>query len=200
VVPLDVSKYITVKTNGYGRFYLNKGIHEYSVSPKYANSKVLIKITANDIIPMDESYRAVVTHERFYGNYKQQSMKWLPYLTQLSRRPGALKYTGIYQMLPGTIKEYLEKRTKGYKGKVLQVIAKLTEKSGFECAIETVDNALKYDATDTDSLISLHSRIHGNVVELAPIRLTGNIPELMRVTPNLAAYDASLEKAGIQEC
>lgn len=199
-VPLDVSKYATVKTNGYGRFYLNKGLHEYSVSPKYANSKVRIKITANEIIPMDESYRAVVTHERSYGNYKQQSMKWLPYLTQLSRRPGALKYTGIYQMLPETIKEYLEKRTKGDKGKVLQVIAKLTEKSGFECAIETVDNALKYDATDIDSLISLHSRIHGNVVELAPIRLTGNIPELMRVTPNLAAYDASLGKAGIPKC
>jgi len=196
-VSLDVSKYATVKTNGYGRFYLNNGLHEYSVSPKYANSRVLVKITANEIVPMDENYRLIVRHERFYGDYKQQSMKWLPYLTQLSRRPGALQYTGIYQMLPESIKEYLDKCNKRDKGKVLQVIATLTEKSGFECAIETVDHALKYDATDTDSLISLHSRIHGNVVELAPIRLAGNIPELVRVTPNLAAYDASLGKTGV---
>jgi len=199
-VPLDVSKYLTVKTNGYGRFYLNNGLHEYSVSPKYANCRVLVKITANEVIPVDESQREVVRHERFYGDYKQQSMKWLPYLTQLSRCPGALKYTGIYLLLPEPVKEYLEKCTKSNKGKVLQAIAALTEKNGFESAIETVTNALQYDAIDVDSLISLHSRIHGNVVELAPIRLADNIPELIRVTPNLSAYDASLLKAGAQKC
>jgi transposase len=199
-VPLDVSKYTTVKTNGYGRFYLNNGLHEYSVSPKNANSRVLVKITANEIIPLDDSHREIIRHERFYGDYKQQSMKWLPYLTQLSRCPGALKYTGIYQMLPENVKEYLEKCTKSDKGKVLHVIAKLTEQSGFESAVETVDNALKYDVADIDSLINLHSRIHGNVVEFAPIRLVGNIPELIRVTPNLAAYDLSLVKAGDRKC
>jgi transposase len=195
-VPLEVSKYITVKTNGYGRFYLNKGLHEYSVSPKYANSRLLIKITANEVIALDESHREIVKHQRFYGNYKQQSMKWMPYLTQLSRCPGALKYTGIYQMLPESVQNYLERCSKSDKGKVLQVIATLTEKSGFECAVETVDHALMYDTADTDSLINLHSRIHGNVIELAPIRLARNIPELTKVTPDLTAYNLSLGKAG----
>lgn len=199
-VPLDVSKYTTVKTNDYSRFYLNNGLHEYSVSPKYANSRVLVKITANEVIPLDESHREIVRHERFYGNYKQQSMKWLPYLTQLSRCPGALKYTGIFQMLPESIKNYLERCNKSDKGKVLQVIAALTETSGFESAIKTVENALKYETTDSDSLISLHNRIHGNVIELAPIRLAGNIPDLVRVTPDLTAYDRSLGKAGVQKC
>lgn len=196
-VSLEVSKYITVKTNGYGRFYLNNNLHEYSVSPKYANSRVLVKITANEVIPLDENHRVVVSHERLYGDSKQQSMQWLPYLTQLSRSPGALKYTGIYQMLPESLQGYLEKCNKSDKGKVLQVIAKLTKESSFESAVETIDHALKYDATDADSLISLHNRIHKNTVELPPIRLAGNIPELIRVTPNLAAYDVSL-KAGVQ--
>jgi transposase len=200
-VPLDVSKYITVKTNDYSRFYLNNGLHEYSVSPKYANSRVLVKITANEVIPLDESHREIVRHVRFYGNYKQQSMQWLPYLTQLSRCPGALKYTGIFQMLPESIKSYIERCNKSDKGKVLQVIATLTETSGFDSAVKTVENALKYEATDTDSLVSLHNRIHGNVIELAPIRLAGNIPELVRVTPDLKAYDQSLgKKAGVQKC
>jgi len=195
-VPLDVSKYITIKTNDYGRFYLNNGLHEYSVSPRYANSRVRVKITANEVIPMDESQREIVRHERFYGDSKQQSMKWLPYLTQLSRCPGALKYTGIYQMLPESIKNYLEKCNKSDKGKVLQIIASLTQTSGFECAVETVDNALKYEATDTDSLVNLHNRIHGNVIELAPIRLLGNIPDLVPVIPDLTAYDRRIAKAG----
>jgi transposase len=196
-VPLDPSKYITVKTNGYGRFYLNNGQHEYSVSPKYANSRVLVKITANAVIPLDDSHREIVRHERFYGNYKQQSMEWLPYLTQLSRAPGALKYTGIYRMLPGSIQCYLERCSKSDTGKVLQVIATLTEKSGFERAVETLDNALQYDVTDADSLVILHNRIHGNVIELAPIKLAVNIPALARFNPDLAAYDASLAKAGV---
>ncbi len=199
-VALDVSKYITVKTNGYGRFYLNNNLHEYSISPKYANSPVPVRITANEVLPLDENHRVIVRHKRLYGEYKQQSMEWLPYLTQLSRSPGALKYTGIYQMLPESLKEYLEKCNKSDKGQVLQIIAKLTKESNFECAVETVDHALKYDATDTDSLISLHNRIHNNIADLAPIQLPGNIPELMHISPNLAAYDASLIKAGVHKC
>jgi len=193
---LDVSKYITVKTNDYGRFYLNNGLHEYSVSPKYSKTSVLIKITANEVIPMDESYRGIVRHERFYGRYKQQSMKWLPYLTQLSRRPGALKYTGIYQMLPISMQNFLERYDKGNRGKVLQMIATLTEMNGFECAIKTVDNALKHEVTDTDSLLSLHRRIHGNYIELPPIKLSDNIPELSCVISDFEVYDRKLEKSG----
>lgn len=199
-VPLDVSKYLTVRTNGYGRFYLGNGLHEYSVSPQYANTRVLVKITAGEVIALDKSHQPIVRHRRLYGDSRQQSMQWLPYLTQLSRSPNALKYTGIYPMLPESLKTYLDKCSRSDKGKILRVIAALTARNGFEGALETVDNALKYAATDIDSLINLHNRIYGHVPELAPMQLSGNIPELMRVTPNLAAYDARLEKAGELKC
>lgn len=195
-IKLDVSKYITVKTNDYGRFYLNNGLHEYSVSPRYALSRVLVKITANEVIPLDESLREIVIHERFYGNSKQQSMQWLPYLTQLSRRPGALKYTGIYRMLPETMQNYLGKYNKSNIGKVLQMISILTKMNGFECAVKTIDNALEYEVTDTDSLLNLHRRIHGNYVALPPIQLSDNIPELTSATSDFAAYDRKLDTAG----
>lgn len=196
----DTCKYLTVKTNNYGRFYLNSGLHEYSVSPKYANKRVMIKLSANEAIPMDESCREIVRHERFYGDFKQQSMKWLPYLTQLARSPGALKYTGIYQMLPAPVKEYLEKQDKSDKGKVLQAIAALTEQNGFECAVESIENALLYNTGDVDSLLNLHSRLHGKVFTLPPIRLSNNVPELIRINPDLLNYDLRLGKAGVKEC
>jgi transposase len=194
----EACKYTTVRTNGYGRFYLNNGLHEYSVSPKYKDSRVLVKITAFEVIALDESQRHIVTHERFYGDCRQQSMKWLPYLTQLSRCPGALKYTGIYQMLPEPLKQYLEKCSKSQKGKVLQVIASLTEHNGFEEAIVTVSSALDYDATDADSLVSLHSRLNAKVVHLDPIKLAGNIPDLKKYIPNLYAYDRSLKSRQVR--
>jgi transposase len=199
-VPLDVSKYLTVRTNGYGRFYLGNGLHEYSVSPQYADSRVLVKVTAGEVIPLDKSHQPIVRHRRLYGDSRQQSMQWLPYLTQLSRSPNALKYTGIYPMLPESLQTYLDKCSRNDKGKILRVIAALTARNGFEGALATVDNALKYAATDIDSLINLHNRIYGHIPELAPMQLSVNIPELMRVTPNLAAYDTRLEKAGEPKC
>jgi transposase len=198
-VPLDVSKYLPVKTNGYGRFYLN-GLHEYSTSPQYANSRVLAKITANEVMPLDKSYQVIVRHARLYGDHKQQSMQWLPYLTQLSRKPNALKYTGIYPMLPQSLQEYLGKCNQGDKGKTLRMLAALTEKNGFEGALETVNQALKYAVTDIDSLLNLHHRLYDKILDLAPLHSGGNIPELMQVNPNLAAYDAGLEKAGVLKC
>jgi len=200
VEPFETCKFMTVKTNGYARFYLNNGLHEYSVAPKFANTRVLVRITAFEIIPLDENHREIVKHERFYGSYKQQSMKWLPYLTQLSRCPGALKYTGIYQMLPDPIKEYLAKCTKSEKGKVLKAIASLSEKSGFKKALVTVNSALEYEAVDPDSLLTLHKRLHGKVVQLDPLRLPDQVPQVEIYKPNLLVYDKRLRMAGGSEC
>jgi transposase len=195
-VPLDVSKYTTVRTNGFGRFFLGDGLHEYSVSPQYAGSRVLVRITAGEVSALDKSYQCIVKHRRLYGEFRQQSMQWLPYLTQLSRSPNALKYTGIYPMLPASLKAYLDRCGRSEKGRILRVVAALTERNGFESALETVDHALKYAATDIDSLINLHNRIYGHVPDLAPMALAGSIPELTPVSPNLAAYDARLAKTG----
>jgi transposase len=199
-IPLDISKYITVSTNGYGRFYLGNGLHEYSVSPQCADSRVTVKITAGEVIALDKSHRPIVSHRRLYGDYRQQSMQWLPYLTQLSYRPNALKYSGIYEMLPESLQTYLNKCNRSDKGQILQVIAGLTARNGFESALESVDHALQYEATDIDSLINLHNRIYSHVPELAPLNLAANIPDLRRVTPNLAAYDARLGKVGELKC
>lgn len=195
-VSLDVSKYLPVKTNGYGRFYLQNGLHEYSTSPQYVNSRIVARITANEVIPLDKGYQVIVKHARLYGDHKQQSMQWLPYLTQLSRKPNALKYTGIYPMLPQSLQKYLEKCDQSDKGRVLRMLAALTEKNSFNSAMATVDQALKYDVTDIDSLLNLHHRLYDKIFDMAPLHYGGNIPELMSVIPDLAAYDAGLEKAG----
>lgn len=199
-VPLDVSRYETITTNGYGKFLLHKGLHEYSVSPKYAKSKVLVKITANHVIPLDESHREIVRHVRLYGDSKQQSMEWLPYLTQLSRYPAALKYSRIYHMMPETLQDYLERCSRSDIGKILQVISLLTERSSFEKATETVSTAMLYDAMDADSLLNLHRRIHDPIIDIPVVTVEGKLPPLTQVKPNLTAYDERLRGAGDELC
>jgi len=155
-VPYDCSRYETVKVDLYGKFKLDSPLHTYSTAPKYAGSHVSVQITADAVIPLDESARPITRHNRLYGSYKQEQMDWLPYLTQLSRHPAALKYSGIYAMLPDFVQDYLSGLEKPQQGKVLKVLAKLSEKSGFEQAVTSVAEAVRRQVTDIDSLLALH--------------------------------------------
>ena len=159
-IEFDLSGRGNVTTNNWGKFYLNKGLHEYSVSPKHANTTVNLKLTSSLVIVMDENYREIVSHRRLYGDTKQQSMEWLPYLRQLSIRPRALKYSGIYEMMPSTMKQYLDGCSNTETGKVLKVLAELTDRTGFDSALNTVNQALCYGASDADSLRNLYRRIY----------------------------------------
>lgn len=199
-IPFDTSKYMTVRTNAYAKFSLNEGLHIYSTAPKHANTRVLVKITAHEVVPLDENHREIVRHKRLYGNYKQQSMDWLPYLTQLSRCPGALKYSGIYGMLPDPLKEYLEKCSKRERGQTLQAIAHLCSGSSFEQAIDTIVAALDYGTCDIDSLIAIHQRLTGTVPDLKPVKLPAGIPEVKSNTLNIADYDRVFIQGGKQVC
>jgi hypothetical protein len=190
----DLSGKGNATTNNWGKFYLNKGMHEYLVSPKYANTTVNLKLTSSLVIVMDENYREIVRHRRLYGDTKQQSMDWLPYLRQLSIRPRALKYSGIYDMMPPAMKQFLEGCSNMETGKVLKVIAELTARTGFDSALRTVNQALYYGASDADSLKNLYRRIYADVPEHPPMPLDPAIPDVGQMTTNILAYDVFLRK------
>ncbi|WP_083940038.1 IS21 family transposase [Desulfoscipio gibsoniae] len=195
-IEFDLSGKGNATTNNWGKFYLNKGMHEYSVSPKYANTVVKLKLTSSLVIVMDENYREIVRHRRLYGDTKKQSMDWLPYLRQLSIRPRALKYSGIYDMMPPAMKQFLEGCSNTETGKVLKVLAELTDRTGFDSALSTVNQALCYGASDADSLKNLYRRIYADVPELPPMPLNSEIPDVGQMTTNLIAYDTFLKKGG----
>jgi len=195
-IKFDLSGKASVTANNWGKFYLNKGMHEYSASPKYANMAVNLKLTSSLVIVMDENYREIVRHHRLYGDIKQQSMDWLPYLKQLSIRPRALKYSGVYDMMPSDMKQFLEGCSNTETGKVLKVLAELTNRTGFDSALSTVNQALKYGASDADSLKNLYRRIYADIPELPPMSIGSEIPNVGQMTSNLITYDVFLRKGG----
>ena len=91
VTVYDPSAIKTVRTDAHAKFSLEQGKHTYSTAPRYAQSELLVKLTAFEVIILDENYREVLSHPRLYGPRGQEQMDWLPYLTQLARRPAALK-------------------------------------------------------------------------------------------------------------
>ena len=56
---------------------------------------------------------------------------------------------------------YMDNCESKERGRVLKVLAELTERTGFASAVRTVDEAVRLNATDPDSLQSLYlSLIH----------------------------------------
>lgn len=143
-----------------------KGIHRYSTSPRFAGEMVQLKFTAQSVQVLDDSRRVVVTHKRLYGKEKGEQMNWLLYLQLLSRRPGALKYTAMYSLLPSPLQQWLSEQPKKNIGNALSAIATLTEHTGFDQACNTVSEALERGIRDFDSLSALHDRLVHPVIEL----------------------------------
>lgn len=193
-VPFDLSRHMTVRTNKWGKFYLYKKLHEYSASPKYSGCVVNLQLTSRLVIVQDENFREIVRHRRLYGDSKQQSMNWLPYLNQLSKRPRALKYSGIYDLMPATMKQYLDQCSNTDTGKILKVLSDLTDRTGFDSALSTVEEALRHDVHDTESLKNLYRRTYAGIPELPPISLGSDLPKLNQMSANLAAYDELLQE------
>jgi len=193
-IPFDLAGRRSVRTNNWGKFTLHKGMHEYSVSPKYANTTVHLKLTSSLVIVLDENLREIVSHRRLYGDSKQQSMDWLPYLRQLSIRPRALKYSGIYELMPPDMKQFIEGLSNAETGKVLKILADLTDRTGFDSALHTVREALGYGA---ESLKNLYRRLYADVPQLPPMPLDPQIPKVASMKNDLNLYDACLTKGGV---
>jgi transposase len=157
-IAFDPSRYETVRADAYGMVSLENGRHRYSTSPRYAGTLVRVQITAEKVVVFDDSDRPVVTHRRLYGSTKQESMDWLPYLTQLSRRPRALKYTPVYEMMSDPLRRWIDARPACEIGSALALLAELTRRGGFQSACDAVSDSIARGVTDVDSLVALHDR------------------------------------------
>ena len=140
--------------------------------------------------------REVVVHRRLYGTEKQESVDWLIYLNQLSRKPRALKYSGIYQMLPDSIKVWLDKVSLKEQSSALKILASITSESGFDIAVKTLESSLSYNATDLDSVMSVYKTLTMNLDELEAVKVPSDIPAICKVEADIKKYDSFLDMGG----
>jgi hypothetical protein len=62
-------------------------------------------------------------------------MYWIPYLELMSKRPTALKYTGLFNQLPDILKDYLSNCDYESKKQALKLLTKMTEQKNMDTAI-----------------------------------------------------------------
>lgn len=194
----ETCSYTTAQTNKYGQFTLDKGRHKYSASPLFPETTVHLKLTASHVTVLDDNMKEIVVHRRLYGD-ETESMDWLPYLTYIARRPRSLRNTGIYEMMPATLQQFMDTCESSERGKILRVLAELTRRSGFESAVNTVNEAVRFQARDPESLMALYNRLYAEVPLLPALGADSGIPK-QKVIPfrnDLTRLDAVLAKGGV---
>ena len=188
--------YETVRVDSYGKFTLANGKHSYSSMPRFAGEQVTICKTANEVQILDKDMAVVVTHQRLYGKEQQESMDWIPYLHQLSRKPAALKYSGIYQLLPNQVTDWLDSKNNSGRGKALKLLHDLTSKSSFPVAVDALQTALDYNSSDPESIIAVHAKLISNIPELQPVTLPPSVTDVLTAKPDIMQYDEAFMNAG----
>ena len=147
---------------------------------------------------MDADMHEIVTHRRLYGKDEPESMDWLPYLKYISRKPRSLRNSGIYDLMPESMQCFMDGCENSERGQILKTLTELTERNGFDSALLTVDEAIKLQARDPESLKSLHRRLFSDVPELPPLDSSADIPlgKVVLFKNDLSVYDTAL-KGGV---
>lgn len=198
-IEFDQGKYVSVRTDAYAKFSLCSGRHWYSTAPKYAKSMVRVRITAYTVTVFDENLREIVTHQRLYGDRKQERMDWLPYLCQLARRPSALKYSPMYDLMPDPLRLWIDAQPRSSIGTALGLIARLSKDSDFHTACAAVSESIQHGISDGDSLVALYDRMRRYTPLEPRIEKHRDYPETAAVRFDPHAYDKLLGAAGGRE-
>ena len=117
------------------------------------NKTVYIKATSDKVYILNNDYELIMEHPRLYGKGKE-SMKWLPYIELMSKRPTALKYTTFYEELPDNWRKYLNSQDSEGKRKGLVSLHSMLTKHDMRTSEAALDFALSNGVKDSESILN----------------------------------------------
>jgi transposase len=189
----DCVRYEQVKADKYGYIRIENKL--YSTSPRFAKQMVLAKISFKEIDILTEDYDVIIKHDRLYGK-EQKSMKWLPYLTLMAKRPMAIKYTEFYEKLPPEWQDYLSNCTIQEKQATLQLLAVLLKEHDFQVPTRALIMASEHGHPSIDSIKQMfYQLINGRGIR-SSINPKENIPIMPNAVRGLKQYDQLFGSSG----
>lgn len=185
-------RYETLKADKYGYIKVDKCL--YSTSPRFALSKVRVRITYNKVDILTEDQQLVVSHTRLYGQYRK-SMKWQPYLNLMAKRPLALKYTSFYDQLPSEWQAYFESCTVLEKQEALRLLATVLKDYDFSKITQALTIASEHGHPSVESIKQVfYQLINGRGIREV-IQPTRALPSMPKASRGLDHYNQLLKGA-----
>ena len=109
---------------------------------------------------------------------------------------GSIVGAVILTFITAAMQSYLNNCDGSQKKDVLHILSELTDLTGFESAVQTVEQAIRYEAHDPDSLRSLYNSLFSDIPQLPPLTTGEMIPALDPMPVHLEDYDRFLKRGG----
>jgi hypothetical protein len=186
--PFEIYRLEKSKASKTGKVRLDS--NTYSSAPQFANREIWVKAGAHQVQILDEEFKLITTHPRLYGK-NGESMDWHPYLTVLSKRPNALKYTGFYGEMPDIWQDYLAKCSYDEKKAGLQALIKIITETDIDTASKTLSKCLEQETANADSILLNYYRLSQPDI-MEEIQLASHIPKLENFKTDVSSYDQLL--------
>ncbi len=105
-IPIDMRRLEVRAVDKYGHISFEG--NRYSVHPTLVNTTVHLSIGARKITILNGDTRTIAEHPRDYHKGRTHT-HWKDFIDPIIKRPRALKYSGIYQLLPASWQAHLNR-------------------------------------------------------------------------------------------
>ncbi len=156
-VSFDTARYDTRKVNKYG--LIDFSGCRYSVSPKYVGQAVTVKVMANEIeIFSKDLSEKIISHPRLFKK-GQESINYIDFIDVIKVRPNALKYSGIYDLLPLSWQDYLHSLEKEAFKQAFNVLKTILLEEDLDYAERVLKEALKHSSASPEAVLITYKRL-----------------------------------------
>lgn len=183
----DTAKYEKRRVNKYGHIPFGKCT--YSVSPRYINEYVWLKIMANHIIVLTDSYSEITRHKRSFDKGKTFT-NWIDFIEVVLQRPKALKYSNFYKTLPDSWHVYTESLDKSQLKAALEFLKHCLIKDDITFAKKVLEANLSDNVLDPKALWTTYYRLKENVQLYKSKTYDNIIPTMPSYEVTLTDYDS----------
>jgi len=184
--PFEISKLVKAKTDKYGLLKFNN--NTYSSSPNYVLSELWMKISYNKVTVLNDDFEEIISHKRLYGK-DLKSMKWVPYLSLMSKRPTAIKYTSFYDDLPQNWRHYLDELDYTEKKEALIILREILLKHDLKLAEKVLEINQEKGVKDTKSLKVTFRQLIDDKRNMPSVSLPDTVPHLDPYEVKLELYN-----------
>ena len=156
-VAFDTANYENRKVNKYG--LVEYSGCRYSVSPKYVGETVVLKIMANKIEILSKDLSTKITeHPRLFER-GQESINYIDFIDIIKLRPNALKYSGIYSLLPTSWQDYLKTLDKESYKRAFDILRMILLEEDMDYADKALKETLKHNSTSPEAIEVTYKRL-----------------------------------------
>jgi hypothetical protein len=156
-IPFDTARYELRKVNKYG--LIDFSGCRYSVSPKYVGQYVTLRIIANEIEILSRDLSETITsHPRLFGK-GEESINYIDFIDMIKVRPNALKYSGIYSLLPASWQDYLETLDRESLRQAFNALKMILLEEDLDYADKVLKETIKHGSSSPEAIKITYKRL-----------------------------------------